>query len=219
MSLRLVLALSLDGRLAPPQGGAAQLGGSADRRLLEEALAWADCCLIGAGSLRAHRSSCVIHQPDLLQQRLSQAKPSQPLLIVVSRSCTPPGFDPDWPFWQQPFSRWLLAPFETNPAPLPDGFERLLRLGPWAGLKQQLAAEGLKQVLLLGGAQLAAALLQADQVDELQLTICPLLLGGDKHWLPAGFELQPQRWQLLEQRPIAGGELLVRYQIQRSGNC
>ena len=103
--------------------------------------------------------------------------------------------------------------------PLPDGFERLLRLGPWAGLKQQLAAEGLKQVLLLGGAQLAAALLQADQVDELQLTICPLLLGGDKHWLPAGFELQPQRWQLLEQRPIAGGELLVRYQIQRSGNC
>ncbi|MFS6819812.1 hypothetical protein AAF134_12285 [Synechococcus lacustris Tous-12m] len=132
-------------------GGAAQLGGSADRRLLEEALAWADCCLIGAGSLRAHRSSCVIHQPDLLQQRLSQAKPSQPPLIVVSRSCTPLGFDLDWPFWQQPFSRWLLAPFETNPEPLPDGFERLLRLGPWAGLKQQLAAEGLKQVLLLGG--------------------------------------------------------------------
>jgi len=151
VSLRLVLALSLDGRLAPPQGGAAQLGGSADRRLLEEALAWADCCLIGAGSLRAHRSSCVIHQPHLLQQRLSQAKPSQPPLIVVSRSCTPLGFDPAWPFWQQPFSRWLLAPFETNPAPLPDGFERLMRLGPWAGLKQQLAAEGLKQVLLLGG--------------------------------------------------------------------
>ncbi|MFO0103658.1 MAG: riboflavin biosynthesis protein RibD, partial [Cyanobium sp.] len=30
--LRLVLAVSLDGRLAPPEGGAAQLGGKGDRR-------------------------------------------------------------------------------------------------------------------------------------------------------------------------------------------
>ena len=49
-SLRLVLAVSLDGRLAPPEGGAAQLGGRGDRRVLEEALAWADGCLVaGAG--------------------------------------------------------------------------------------------------------------------------------------------------------------------------
>ncbi|MFM8674853.1 MAG: riboflavin biosynthesis protein RibD, partial [Vulcanococcus sp.] len=44
--LKLVLAVSLDGRLAPPAGGAAQLGGRGDRRALEEALAWADGCLI-----------------------------------------------------------------------------------------------------------------------------------------------------------------------------
>ncbi|MGA0022394.1 MAG: riboflavin biosynthesis protein RibD, partial [Vulcanococcus sp.] len=45
--LRLVLAVSLDGRLAPPAGGAAQIGGRGDREALEQALAWADACLIG----------------------------------------------------------------------------------------------------------------------------------------------------------------------------
>ena len=68
--LRLVLAVSLDGRLAPPQGGAAYLGGIGDRQVLEEALAWADGCLIGAETVRRHRSTCLIHAPDLLAQRV-----------------------------------------------------------------------------------------------------------------------------------------------------
>ena len=44
---RLVLAISLDGRLAPAEGGAAQLGGQGDRRVLDASLAWADACLMG----------------------------------------------------------------------------------------------------------------------------------------------------------------------------
>ena len=53
--VRLVLAISLDGRLAPAEGGAVHLGGEGDRVALDQALAWADACLIGAGTLRAHQ--------------------------------------------------------------------------------------------------------------------------------------------------------------------
>ena len=67
--VRLVLAISLDGRLAPPVGGAAQLGGEGDRRALEQALAWGDACLIGARTLRAHQCTCLIRNPQLLEQR------------------------------------------------------------------------------------------------------------------------------------------------------
>ena len=95
-----MLAVSLDGRLAPPSGGAAQLGGSADRRLLEEALAWSDAALIGAGTLRAHHSSCVIRDCDLLNQRQVQGRSPQPAALVVSREA---GFPLEWPFFQQPF--------------------------------------------------------------------------------------------------------------------
>ena len=41
-----------------------------------------------------------------------------------------------------------------------------------------LAASGVQRLVLLGGAQLTADLLQADAVDEMQLTLVPQLLGG-----------------------------------------
>ena len=91
--VRLVLAISLDGRLAPPEGGAAQLGGEGDRRALEQALAWGDACLIGAGTLRAHQCTCLIRNPQLLEQRRSEGRAEQPAAVVVSRS---PDFSSAW---------------------------------------------------------------------------------------------------------------------------
>ena len=59
--VRLALALSIDGRLAPSNGGKASLGGIGDRKALEEALAWSDASLMGSGTLRAHKNICLIH--------------------------------------------------------------------------------------------------------------------------------------------------------------
>ena len=215
MSLKLVLAVSLDGRLAPPGGGAAQLGGAGDRRVLEQALTWADACLLGAGTLRAHRSTCQIRCPQRLEQRLAERRPAQPAAVVVSRSNPPPGLDPSWLFWRQPLQRLLAAPAGAAALP-PAGFEQLVPFEHWQGLLSGLKAAGFERLVLLGGAQLASALLQADLVDELQLTLCPLLLGGAFQWLPAAARLQPQRWHLLETQPLGEDELLLRY--QRSGN-
>jgi 5-amino-6-(5-phosphoribosylamino)uracil reductase len=217
-TLRLVLAVSLDGRLAAPAGGPAQLGGAGDRRALEEALAWADGCLIGAETLRLHGSTCLIRAPDLLEQRQQAGRPSQPRALVVSRSGR---FSSRLPFWSQPLQRWLLAPSEAAVEP---GFERHLPLTPWPELLAALAAQGLPRLVLLGGAALAASLLEAGLVDELQLTLCPLLLGGEHLWLPASTRLPPLQpvaaalgqapWQLLACRPLGGGECLLHYRRQ-----
>lgn len=58
---------------------------------------------------------------------------------------------------------------------------------------------------------MAAQLLALDLVDQLQLTVCPCLLGGAHSWLPDGVDLAPNRWRLLEQRSLEGEELLLRY--------
>ena len=208
-----MLAVSLDGRLAPPAGGAAQLGGRGDRRALEEALAWADAALLGAETLRRHGSTCLIHAPDLLTERVRQGRHAQPPALVLSRSGQIPG---DLPFWRQPLQRWLLMPAAPGALPLtapqpPSGWHRQLGFSSWPQLRQALAAEGLARLVLLGGAQLAGQLLAAGQVDELQLSLCPLLLGGPHSWLPASHSLPPGPWQLLEQRPLGGDELLLRY--------
>jgi 5-amino-6-(5-phosphoribosylamino)uracil reductase len=210
--LRLVLAISLDGRLAPPEGGAAQLGGAGDRRVLEEALAGADAVLIGAQTLRLHGSSCLIHAPDLLRQRQEEGRPPQPTVVVWSRSGH---FSAHLPFFRQPLKRWLLIPATPPPPSEAKGFLRVLPFADWPTTLDRLGTEGLRRVVVLGGAQLAAALVAADALDELQLTLCPMLLAGSHGWLPAGATSDPTaHWDLRRQEPLQGGELMLLYERQ-----
>lgn len=205
--VRLVLAVSLDGRLAPAEGGAAQIGGPGDRRVLEDALAWADACLIGARTLRLHGCTCLIRAPDLLEQRRRQGRSEQPVALIVSRRAD---FDPQLRFFSQPLERWLLTPHAASASP-PPGFRAVQCLGSWHDCLRDLAAADLGRLVLLGGADLAGQLLAADLVNQLQLTLCPRLLGGPHSWLPAGVDLQAGRWTLLEQRQLEGEEILLRY--------
>ena len=212
--MRLVLAVSLDGRLAPPEGGPAQLGGDGDRRALEQALEWADACLIGAGTLRAHESTCVIRDPQLRQKRVEQGRSPQPVVVVVSRQAE---FLWSWRFFEQPLQRWLLSP-----KPPSQGFERWVPLGKtWRENLDELASLDLQRIVLLGGAGLVADMLQLDVVDELQLTLVPSLLGGEHTWvsdtqglLPASLA-QSGAWTLLASEMLGGDELLLRYSRQR----
>ena len=208
--LRLVLAVSLDGRLAPPGGGAAQLGGRGDRRVLEEALAWADAALLGAGTLRSHGCTCLIHEAALLAARRRQGRAPQPISIVASGAGA---IDPQLPFFRQPLERWLLRA-QPGAAAVP-GFSQVLPLPGWPAVLAELAARGVGRLVVLGGALLATALLNEDLIDELQLTLTPRLLGGPHVWsqVMAG---QPS-WHLQEVRPLEGHELLLRYGRPASG--
>lgn len=202
--VRLVLAVSLDGRLAPATGGAAQLGGTGDRRVLEEALAWADGALVGGNTIRQHGCTCLIRDADLSAQRQQQGRPPQPAALVVSRQAH---WDQRLRLFQQPLQRWLLGPLEAVPA----GFDRVLGLQDWRQTLADLAALGFEHVLLLGGAQLASQLLALGLVDELQLTLVPQLLGGPHGWLRSDLALESSVWELKEHRPLGADELLVRY--------
>lgn len=212
--MRLVLAVSLDGRLAPPEGGAAQLGGAGDRRALEQALAWADACLIGAGTLRAHQCTCLIRDPHLLQERRRLGRPDQPAAVLVSHQSS---FPQQWRFFEQPLQRWLLAPVAPS-----EGFDRWLPLAEsWGDQLQALGLLGVERLVLLGGAGLAGDLLQQDVVDELQLTLVPRLLGGGKTWLPGELASLPEAvttanaWSAMEPEALGEGEWLLRYRRVR----
>ena len=214
--VRLVLAISLDGRLAPAEGGPAHLGGEGDRVALDQALAWADACLIGAGTLRAHQCTCLIRNRTLVNQRLAAGRPAHPAAVIVSRS---PDFLMSWRFFQQPLCRWLVAP-----APMDDGFDRWIPLADsWPEQLMDLGAAGIHRLVLLGGAQLAADLLAADCVDGLRLTLVPRVLGGSNTWLPTGLSALPERltapnaWRAEGAEPLGEGEWLLRYRRLRAG--
>jgi 5-amino-6-(5-phosphoribosylamino)uracil reductase len=135
--------------------------------------------------------------------------------VVVSRSGR---FDPSLPFFSQPLERWLLQSQEA--AEIPDAsaaasgqrFHRTLPLLDWRASLAALKQRGLERLVVLGGAQLAAALLEEQLVEELQLTLCPLLLGGPHTWLGPMVSITPGGWKLVERRDLEGSELLLRYQ-------
>ena len=222
-TVRLVLAVSLDGRLAFPGGGPAQLGGAGDRQVLEQALAWADGCLMGAGTLRAHHCTCLIRESGLLEERAKAQRSPQPTACVVSRSATPT-FPEEWPFFQQPLERWLLHGEEASaPSAMPVGFSQCLAMGTtWQETLALLAAQGMQRLVLLGGASLAASCLRDDAVDDLQLTLTPRVVGGEHSWVPfdaAGLPpalASSDAWILQGAERLQEDELVVRYQRRRS---
>ncbi len=221
--VRLVLAISLDGRLALPEGDTTPLGNKSDRRVLEESLAWSDGTLIGGGTLRSHKNTCLIHNNQLLKIRQSEGRSKQPIAVVVSSQ---KGFCADWNFFQQPIERWLLSPNEESMQCSQNfKYERQFYLQRnWSATLSQLTKAGLSRLLLLGGAHLVGSLLQADQIDELQLTLTPKIIGGKYTWMPTEMQnlskklLKPNAWTLKVHEELDENQLLLRYFRNRCSN-
>lgn len=76
---------------------------------------------------------------------------------------------------------------------------------------EALRERGLHRIACEGGPQLFGALQQADLVDELCLTVSPLLTGGAVGRIVAGTGVQPPREMQLRSVLRAGSMLLLRY--------
>ena len=109
--VRLVLASSIDGRIAYPEGGKTQLGQSGDRLVLEEALSLSDAILMGGQTLRDHQSICIIKNKRLLKKRILDGKAEQPISLIASNQSD---FPINWLFFKQPVQRWLLQKETKN---------------------------------------------------------------------------------------------------------
>lgn len=65
--------------------------------------------------------------------------------------------------------------------------------------------------LTVDGPGLAAQALRAGLVDEIQLIVCPVVVGGGKRFLPDGLRLD---LELLEERCFSSGVVVLRYAVR-----
>jgi 5-amino-6-(5-phosphoribosylamino)uracil reductase len=221
-----ILAMSLDGKIADAARSPARFGSPVDKSHLETQIATVDAVLFGAGTLRAYGTTLRITSPERLQQRALQQKPAQPLQILCSGTGK---IDSRLPFFNQSVPRWLLT---TATGALPwlnhSGFEQILiaeaSLGEidWVTALEQLFKVGIHRVAVLGGGELVASLLAANLIDDLWLTLCPLLLGGRNAPTPVegfGFsEALAPRLELLTVQS-QGNEVFLHYRIRHSAQC
>ena len=214
--IKLVIASSIDGRIAYPGGGKTQLGQSGDRMVLEESLAWSDGVLMGGQTLRDHQSICIIKNKSLIKQRILEGKNEQPISLIASNKVN---FSTNWLFFKQPVERWLLQKkIELNENQFIDKFHNHINLkSRWRDSLNELNHKGISNIVLLGGAKLISNFLIEDLIDELQITITPYLLGGNYCWVSANLNnfnkiiADSNNWVLKESKSLGNNELLIRY--------
>jgi riboflavin-specific deaminase-like protein len=199
-----------DGRAA--LGGSTRaLGGDADLELLLELRALADAVLVGTGTLRAEGYARLVQSEERRARRRAAGLAEDPLAVVLSRR-----FDVPWEagLFQAPAQPVLVytgVEGEAPDVPAPVEVAWLERAAPGAALAD-LRARGIRALLCEGGPTLLGALLADGLVDELFLTVAPLLTGDeDEPAIVAGGRLPEAVEMELLSVLRAGGELMLRY--------
>ena len=149
---------SADGRAAL-EGRTAQLGNDADHAVFHALRTAVDAVMVGTGTLRAERYGRMIRSEARRAIRVARGLEPEPLAIVCSRTGD---FPTDVPLFEDPQARVMT---HTGAAPV-------------EAVRRARREHGVRSVLCEGGPTLNAAMLADGAVDELFLTVAPLLAGG-----------------------------------------
>ena len=202
---------TVDGRAAR-DGRSATIGGEADLQRLLDLRTRADAVLIGTGTLRAEGYDRLVRSEERRARRRAEGLAEDPLAVILSRR-----FDVPWEagLFQAPEQPVLIytGVDAGEPPDVPAPVE-VVRLDV-PGLTQMLAdlrARGVRALLSEGGPTMHGALWAAGVVDELYLTITPLMTGdADEPNIVEGGRL-PEAVELeLVSVDRVGSELFLRY--------
>ncbi len=217
--LRMNFVTSVDGAVAV-DGHSAGLSGPADRRVFRLVRMLCDAVMVGAGTLREIGYRPLTLNPERRAWRRRHLLPEYPTLVVVSGRLD---LDPEHPALAGAPVRPVIVTHDGSPDDRRQALAKhadVLACGDGAvdpaGARAALAERGLGQLLCEGGPRLFGALAGADVVDELCLTVSPLLTGPGAGRIiaappvPVGAPMPPRPLELAHVL-TAGGELLLRY--------
>jgi diaminohydroxyphosphoribosylaminopyrimidine deaminase/5-amino-6-(5-phosphoribosylamino)uracil reductase len=147
--VRLKMAVSIDGRVAGPEGEELALTGRESRRYVHSLRASAQAVMVGTGTVIADDPQLTVRDAPVLAA-------GQPMRVAWGMRNVP-----------EP------ANIRNSDSP----FHQVRAHDPDAALAE-LFAMGVREVLVEGGPTVAGALLAADRVDEVVWLIAPVYLGG-----------------------------------------
>ncbi|TFD95209.1 pyrimidine reductase family protein [Cryobacterium lactosi] len=211
--LRVNFISSLDGA-ATHDGLSGGLGDDADRLVFDTLRMLTDLILVGAGTVRAEGYGGIRFSADAVAWRVRHALPEHPPVAIVSGRLD---LDPTHPVFTDAATRPILITHAQAPADRRTALAAVAdvlvcgeRSVDHALMVQTLTGLGYPQVLCEGGPSLFGSLLSADAVDELCLTLAPLLESGRAPRIAGAPEASPRRMRLAHALP-AGDTLLLRY--------
>jgi riboflavin-specific deaminase-like protein len=211
--LALNMVSSLDGK-ATVDGRTAGLSSELDRRLFHALRTQTDAVMVGAGTLREERYGRFIKSDELRETRKREGLEPDALGVIVSARMALP---PDLPVLEEPEQRLVVSTGSDAELPGAEAQVEYQRVGDDLQLLMaRLREQGVRSVLCEGGPTLNSHLLAAGLVDELFLTLHPLLTGGaDALTIVAGRTLVAPVGMELLWLAEGDGDLFTRWRVAR----
>jgi len=211
--VRANMVSSLDGAVTGPDARSGSLATAADRRVFSVLRALCDVVLVGAGTARAEGYGPARVTPDRAALRARLGLREAPTIAVVSGSLD---LDPSAPLFTEAHEPTLVLTHAGSPTDRQDALTLVADVGVvgenHVDVRAALSAlhgRGLTRVLCEGGPHLLADVAAAGALDELCLTVAPVLEGGTAPRILTGppLDLPMQLGHVLEEE----GTLLTRW--------
>jgi riboflavin-specific deaminase-like protein len=215
--IRINMVASIDGRVTDVQGRSGELGGQGDLAVFRALRALADGIVVGAGTARTEGYGPHRVAKDLGARRRDDGRTAPAAIVVVSRSLD---LDPSSRLFSEAVTPTIVLTSAAAEAGAPAALRRVAALVAAGddevdlaeGLAILAAEHGIRHVVCEGGPALNTALLATGVVDELCLTLAPLVTGADGR----GIVAPPAPAATLELHGLCeqDGELYARYGVR-----
>jgi riboflavin biosynthesis pyrimidine reductase len=210
--------MSLDGSVQGPDGRSGSINTESDHHVFALQRALTDAILVGANTVRVEGYRAVDLEPWQLQIREQEGLAPYPVLAIISASA-----DLDPVIATSAAGAGGAVMIITTAGKSPDDLEPLRESGitvleaegtalDLALIVDQLAGTGLARLLCEGGPRLHNALHAAGVVDEMLLTLAPVVVGGQGLRSTSGTALRvPTSFQLRHALYADDGALFISY--------
>lgn len=180
--IRAQMVLTLDGASRGRDGLSGSISSPADSAIFAETRRLCDTVLVGGGTIRAEHYQAMKAKPEQQQARVAEGLAAAPLVVIVSGRL-------DLPWEDALFSDSAQRPLVvTSDDAAPDALAiardhaEVVSLGSGPvdpdDLVALLDARGLRRITCEGGPHLLGELARAGHVDEADISIAPLIVGG-----------------------------------------
>ncbi len=176
------MVASLDGAAQSPGGGTRTLSSVADRRVLGVVRSLSDAIVVGAGTARTEGYRVLQPRERYAAQRVTNGQAAAPALVLVSASAH---LDEHGHLFEGAVAPTILATTSQGVAQASADVRRhvdILECGDESVdlnfLVEALSKRGLNHIVAEGGPHLLGSLVAHGLVDDMAVTIAPVVVGG-----------------------------------------